>query len=78
VAVQSVFLAPEERFSIPVVRKSAVATGQDPVTAARLSPVLKSQIEDWAKQQPDNPSRSEAIQRLVQLALAAKGKQRWP
>jgi hypothetical protein len=44
----------------------------------RLSPALKSQIEDWAKQQPDNPSRSEAIRRLVQLALAAKGKQRRP
>jgi len=36
------------------------------------------QIEDWAKQQPDNPSRSEAIRRLIQLGLAAKGKQRRP
>jgi hypothetical protein len=34
------------------------------------------QIEGWAKQQPDNPSRSEAIRRLVQLALAANGKSR--
>jgi hypothetical protein len=50
----------------------------DPVTAVRLAPALKSQIEDWAKQQPDNPSRSEAIRRLVQLALAAKAKPRRP
>jgi Arc/MetJ-type ribon-helix-helix transcriptional regulator len=64
--------------SIPVLRKKRgrPPTGQDPVTAVRLSPVLKSQIEDWAKQQPDNPSRSEAIRRLVKLALAAKAKRR--
>jgi Arc/MetJ-type ribon-helix-helix transcriptional regulator len=62
--------------SIPVVRKKRgrPPTGQDPVTAVRLSPELKSQIDDWAKQQPDNPSRSEAIRRLVKLALAAKAK----
>jgi Arc/MetJ-type ribon-helix-helix transcriptional regulator len=66
--------------SIPVLRKTRgrPPTGQDPVTAVRLSPALKSQIEDWAKQQPDNPSRSEAIRRLVQLALADKAKQRQP
>jgi hypothetical protein len=67
--------------SIPVLRKKRrgrPATGQDPVTAVRLSLALKSQIEDWAKQQPDNPSRSEAIRRLVKLALVAKGKQRRP
>jgi Arc/MetJ-type ribon-helix-helix transcriptional regulator len=67
--------------SIPVLRKRGRGrppTGQDPVTAVRLSPALKSQIEDWAEQQPDNPSRSEAIRRLIKLALAAKGKQRRP
>jgi hypothetical protein len=64
--------------SISVVRKKRgrPPTGQDPVTAVRLSPVLKSQIEGWAKQQPDNPSRSEAIRRLVKLALAAKATRR--
>jgi Arc/MetJ-type ribon-helix-helix transcriptional regulator len=62
--------------SIPVVRKKRgrPPTGQDPVTAVRLSSLLKSQIEDWAKQQPDNPSRSEAIRRLVKLALTGKAK----
>jgi Arc/MetJ-type ribon-helix-helix transcriptional regulator len=66
--------------SIPVVRKKRgrPPTGQDPVTAVRLSPALKSRIEEWAKQQADTPSRSEAIRRLVELALAAKGKQRRP
>jgi len=63
--------------SIPVLRKKTRGrppTGQDPVTAVRLPPALKLQIEGWAKQQPDNPSRSEAIRRLVQLALAANAK----
>jgi hypothetical protein len=64
--------------SIPVVRKKRgrPATGQDPVTAVRLSPVLKLQIDDWAKQQPDKPSRSAAIRRLVEMALAGKTKSR--
>jgi len=64
--------------SIPVLRKKRgrPPTGQDPVTAVRLSRALKSQIEDWARQQPDNPSRSEAIRRLVELALVTKAKRR--
>jgi len=48
------------------------------VTAVRLSPALKSRIEEWAKQQADTPSRPEAIRRLVERALAAKEKQRRP
>jgi hypothetical protein len=68
------------RKSIPVLRKrrGRPPTGQDPVTAVRLSPALKSRMQDWAKQQPDNPSRSEALRRLVELALAAKWKRRRP
>jgi hypothetical protein len=31
-------------------------------------------IETWAKQQPDKPSRSEAIRQLVEFALKAKSK----
>ena len=74
------YFAPEECLSIPVLRKKRgrPPTGQDPVTAVRLSPALKLQIEDWAKQQPDNPLRSEAIRRLVEMALTAKGKQQRP
>jgi hypothetical protein len=62
--------------SIPVVRKKRgrPATGQDPVSAIRLSPALRSAIEIWAKQQPDKPSRSEAIRQLVEFALKAKSK----
>ena len=64
------------RKSIPVVRKKRgrPATGQDPVSAIRLSLALRLEIETWAKQQPDKPSRSEAIRQLVEFALKAKSK----
>ena len=44
----------------------------------RLSPALKDKVEAWADKQPDAPSRSEALRRLVEMALAANGKQRRP
>jgi metal-responsive CopG/Arc/MetJ family transcriptional regulator len=46
--------------------------------AFRAPPDLTAEVEAWAKRQPDSPSRSEAIRRLVQVALAAQGKQRRP
>jgi metal-responsive CopG/Arc/MetJ family transcriptional regulator len=64
--------------SIPVLRKKRgrPATGQDPVLAIRLSKGLRSAIESWAMQQIDKPSRSEAIRRLLEFALAAKSRNR--
>jgi metal-responsive CopG/Arc/MetJ family transcriptional regulator len=44
------------------------------VLALRLPPALRSAIESWAKQQKDKPSRSEAIRRLIEFALACKAK----
>jgi metal-responsive CopG/Arc/MetJ family transcriptional regulator len=35
---------------------------------------LRSAIETWAKQQKDRPSRSEAIRRLIEIALSGKSK----
>jgi hypothetical protein len=52
------------------------ATGRHPVLAVRLSSALRSDIERWAKQQNDKPSRSEAIRRLIEYALAAKAHRR--
>jgi len=62
--------------SIAVVRKKRgrPATGQDPVSAIRLSLQLRAAIDNWAKQQPDQPSRSVAIRRLIEIALAGKSK----
>jgi ribosome-binding protein aMBF1 (putative translation factor) len=50
-------------------RRGRPATGHDPVSAIRLSPTLKSKIDNWANQQDDQPSRSAAIRRLLNLAL---------
>ena len=57
-----------------VVRKRVgrPATGQDPVTAIRLSFELRETVDEWRAEQDDEPSRSEAIRRLVELGLKAK------
>jgi hypothetical protein len=49
-------------------------TGANPVTAIRLSPELRANVDTWAASQQDEPGRSEAIRRLVELGLRAKGK----
>lgn len=60
--------------SIEVVHKKRgrPPTGKDPVSAIRLSGELRAEIEAWAAKQPDKPTRSEAIRRLVEEALRAK------
>jgi hypothetical protein len=59
-----------------VVRKrpGRPATGQDPVTAIRLSKEMRAAVDAWAAAQDDEPSRSEAIRRLVELGLKTKAK----
>lgn len=57
-----------------VVRKrpGRPATGQAPVTAIRLSSVLRENVDTWAAGQEDRPGRSEAIRRLVELGLTVQ------
>jgi hypothetical protein len=45
------------------------ATGQDPVTAIRLPAQMRESVDAWAAKQADEPGRSEAIRRLVELGL---------
>jgi hypothetical protein len=40
----------------------------------RADPVIRAAIVRWAEYQPDTPSLSEAIRRLVELGLKAKPK----
>jgi metal-responsive CopG/Arc/MetJ family transcriptional regulator len=42
------------------------------VLALRLPLAVRSEIEKWAKQQNDKPSRSEAIRRLIEAGLKAE------
>jgi hypothetical protein len=56
-----------------VVRKrpGRPATGQDPVTAIRLSKEMRASVDQWAAKQEGKPGRSEAIRRLVEMGLMA-------
>jgi len=38
----------------------------------RLSSALKDKVDAWTEKQPDSPSRSEALRRLVEMALKLK------
>jgi hypothetical protein len=42
------------------------------VTAVRLAPELGAAVDDWVDRQEDQPTRCEAIRRLVELGLKAK------
>jgi hypothetical protein len=50
------------------------AGGVDPVTAVRLPTKTSAAVEAWAAKQDDEPGRSEAIRRLVELGLKVKAK----
>jgi hypothetical protein len=50
------------------------ATGITPMMGFRADPVIRASIVRWAEKQPDMPTLSEAIRRLVELGLKAKGK----
>jgi hypothetical protein len=64
----------KESITVTPKKRGRPATGQDPVLTVRLSPNTRLAIENWAKQQKDKPSRSEAIRRLIEMALANKTK----
>jgi hypothetical protein len=38
----------------------------------RLNPSVVEDVEDWRRTQPEIPSRSEAIHKLLELGLAAE------
>jgi hypothetical protein len=64
----------KESITVTPKKRGRPATGQDPVLTVRLPPGTRSAIETWAKQQKDRPSRSEAIRRLIEIALPNKSK----
>jgi hypothetical protein len=49
-------------------------TGITPMMGFRADPVIRAEIVRWAEKQPDMPTLSEAIRRLVELGLKAKPK----
>jgi hypothetical protein len=49
-------------------------TGIRPLIGFRADEATRAKIVKWAEGQPDTPSLSEAIRRLVEIGLKAKGK----
>jgi hypothetical protein len=49
-------------------------TGITPLMGFRADPTTRAEIVKWAEKQPDTPSLSEAIRRLVELGLTVKPK----
>ena len=58
-------------------KRGRPATGRDPLIAFRAPAELRQSLDIWRRTQPDLPSRSEAIRRLVDHALrSSKSKRR--
>ena len=53
-------------------KRGRPATGKDPLISARVPPEIVASIEAWGTAK--SLTRSEAIRRLVELGLKAKGK----
>lgn len=53
-------------------KRGRPATGRDPVSAVRFPTETICRIDAWAAKQEDEPGRSEAIRRLVELGLTVK------
>jgi hypothetical protein len=65
----------KSRLVLPEPKKGGrPATGRDPVRAIRLSDDFLAKVDAWAAKQGDEPGRSEAIRRLVELGLKVKSK----
>jgi hypothetical protein len=55
-------------------RRGRPATGRDPAVTIRLPEAVLAKVEHWAMAQEDQPPRSRAISRLVELGLTFKTK----
>jgi hypothetical protein len=51
-------------------KRGRPATGKDPMVGLRVSPSLRRSIEAWGAEQPDKPTLSESIRRMIEIAFA--------
>jgi hypothetical protein len=58
------------RRSVKLQKKKRGAPGKGTLIALRLQPGLFARVDRWAASQKNDPSRPEAIRRLVELGLA--------
>jgi hypothetical protein len=59
------------RKNVTQKRRGRPATGQDPHVSLRLPVETIAAADAWAAQQPDKPTRSEALRRLIDLGMKA-------
>jgi hypothetical protein len=58
---------------IPKKKRGPISRGgRKPAQLVRMDDLLTSAIDQWRGKQDDEPSRPEAIRRLVELGLKAK------
>jgi hypothetical protein len=50
-------------------KRGRPATGKDPLMGFRASPEMRASVVRWAENEPDQPTLSEAIRRLVEMSL---------
>jgi hypothetical protein len=53
-------------------RRGRPATGKAPTRTLRLTDEFIGKVDAWATKQADEPGRSEAIRRLVELGLKVR------
>jgi hypothetical protein len=53
-------------------KRGRPATGRDPAVTIRIPQGKIAAVDTWALTQEDQPSRSEAIRRLVEIGLKVK------
>jgi hypothetical protein len=51
-------------------KRGRPATGRDPIVGLRVPQETRDKIERWARRQPDEPTLSEAIRRLIEIGLS--------
>ena len=65
-------IMPKQEKSVHKKRGRPAGRSYGETIPVRLSPALKEKVDAWADTQPDAPSRSEALRRLVELGLKWK------
>jgi hypothetical protein len=55
-------------------RRGPAPTGKGVQVVVRLQPDPLAALDKWAAKQSDQPTRAEAIRRLIEIGLKAKGK----
>jgi hypothetical protein len=61
---------------VQLMKRPTKTTGNDPRMGFRAPPALRASIARWAETQPDSPSLSEAVRRLVETGLTVRQQSR--